>query len=241
MSLKLNFLIFILIGASGLTYAQELDSISMEFENDLVVVKYDFLVGEKDEIYELYLFGSHDNFTHPLQYTTGDIGKNIKIGSGKIVYWDAKKELGNFKGDFSLKLKGSKYIPLVNFDNINQSLKIKRGEIFEIKWTPNTKDDKVLLKIQRNGVPIVEPAVVENSGIYHWEVPDRLKPGSGYSVQILDTKNLIKQETSDNFGIIRKVALAYKIIPAAVIVGAVVFLIPKDKGGIPGPPDPPSM
>ena len=239
MRFNVFFLIPILLSFVTLANGQELDSISMEFENGQVVVRYDFLDGEKDENYELYLFGSHDNFTQPLQYTTGDIGKNIRIGSGKTIYWDAKKELGNFKGDFSLKIKGSIYIPLVSFKNIDDDLKIKRGDLFEVKWTPNTKDQNVLLKIQRNGVPIAEPLIVENSGIFRWEVPSKLKANNDYAIQILDTKNLLKEETSKNFSIRRKVPLAYKIIPAALIIGAGVILFNKDDDGIPNPPAPP--
>lgn len=220
-------------------HSQELDSISMEFENGIVVVKYDFLDGEKGENYELYLFGSHDNFSEPLQYTTGDVGKNIQLGKGKVIHWDAKRELGNFKGDFSLKIKGSKYTPMVTFDNITANLKIKRGSDFNIKWTPNTKDKEVLLKIQKNNVPITKPIIVENSGSYEWNLPPKLKPGKGYSVQILDTKNLLREETSELFTARRKVPLMYIVVPTAIAVGVTAVLLKKDDSGIPDPPSPP--
>jgi hypothetical protein len=223
----------------SITFAigQELDSISMTFENGLVVVKYDFLNGEKDEDYELYLYGSHDNFAEPLQYTSGDVGKKIRIGTGKVIYWDAKKELGNFKGDFSLKIRGTKYIPFVTFKNINKDLKIKRGDVFEIKYTPSIKAEQVIMKIQRYGVPVDEPFPIDNTGVYAWDVPRKLKAGKGYTIQILDTKNMIKEETSEPFVIRRRVATVYKVIPAVAIVGGVVFYLTQNKDkGIPGPP-----
>ena len=186
------------------------------------------------------MFGSHDNFSKPLQFTTGDVGKNILIGKGKLIYWDAKKELGNFKGDFSLKIKGSKYIPMVTFDNILANQKIKRGSSFHIKWTPNTKDKEVLLKIQKNNVPINKPIVVPNSGSFTWNMPPKLKPGKGYTVQILDTNNLIREETSEVFSVRRKVPLMYILAPAAVVVGVTAALLNKNEGGIPAPPSPPA-
>ena len=241
MKLKLNFLFLTILSSIAFVHGQELDSISMEFEGGLVVVKYDFLVGEEGENYELYLYGSHDNFSEPLQYTTGDVGKNIQIGKSKVIRWDAKRELGNFKGDFSLKIKGSKYVPLVTFDNINSNLKIKRGNTFVIKWIPNTKDKEVLLKIQKSNVPISKSQIVENSGLYSWNLPADLKPGDTYSVQILDTKNLIREETSENFTVKRKIPLVYKIVPIAVAGGvAAVLLLNNDESGIPEPPAPPS-
>ena len=241
MKLKLNFLILLSLSVTILAFGQELDSVSMEFEGGKVVVHYDFLDGEVDELYELYLFGSHDNFSEPLQFTTGDVGKNIKIGSGKKIYWDAKRELGNFKGDFSLKIKGSIYLPLVTFQNIHSKLKLRRGDEFDIRWVPNTKDKSVLLKLQRNGVPIVEPFVIDNTGEYRWNIPARLKAGKGYSIQIIDQKNLMKEETSASFSVKRRVPLSVKIIPTMIAAGAAAYFVTKEQDqGIPGPPAPPS-
>ena len=237
MKLKLNLIFVLTFFVITIAKTQELDSVSMTFENGLVVVKYDFLQGEDSEDYELYLYGSHDNFAAPLQYTTGDVGKKIQLGPGKIIYWDAKKELGVFKGDFSLKIKGKKYIPFVSYENISTDLKIKRGETFNIKWIPSTKDANVLLKIQRNNVPISDPLIVENSGEFSWDIPSNMKAGKGYTVQILNTHNLLKEETSGSFSVRRKVPLAYKIIPAIAIVGISAYLLTKDEeSGIPNPP-----
>ena len=241
MKLKLNFLFILFLSATNLVLGQVLDSVSMEFEGGKVVVHYDFLKGEKDELYELYLFGSHDNFSEPLQFTTGDVGKKIRIGPDKKIYWDAKKELGNFKGDFSLKIKGSKYIPLVSFQNINSELKLRRGDEYEIRWKPNTKDKNVLFKIQRNGVSISEPFAIDNTGEYRWNIPAKLKAGNGYSVQILDEKNLMKEETSESFSVKRRIPLGLKVVPSVFAAGVAVYLLSKDQDqGIPGPPAPPS-
>lgn len=237
MRLKLNFFVFVVLCSITFAKGQELDSVSMTFENGLVVVKYDFLLGEKGVDYELYLYGSHDNFTTPLQQTTGDVGKNIQIGTHKIIYWDAQKELGIFKGDFSLKVKGNKYIPFASFKNIDSNQKIIRGEDFNLKWETSTKSHKVLIKINRNGVPISDPFLVENSGSYNWEVPAKLRPGKGYTIQILNTENQINEETSESFSVKRKIPLGYKIIPTAIVALAAILIISKDEdAGIPNPP-----
>ncbi len=213
----------------------------MSFEDGSVVVRYDFLDGEEGVDYELYLFGSHDNFSEPLRHTSGDIGKKIRIGRGKVIYWDAKEELGNFKGDFSLKISGSKYIPFITYNNIHQDLKIKRGSTFDIRWDTSSKTERILIKIQRNGVPISEPVEIENTGTFRWSVPGNLSAGKGYTIQLLDPKNLIREETSDSFSVRRRVPLALKIVPMAALAGASAFLLTgNDNSGIPAPPAPPS-
>jgi hypothetical protein len=193
--------------------------------------------GEEGEDYELYLYGSHDNFTTPLQMTTGDVGKKIIPGKDKVIYWDAKSELGNFKGDFSLRVKGAVYIPFVKFTSIPYNFSIKRGQIFEVNWDPTDKTKEVLFKIQRYGVPINDALVVENKGKFVWEIPKNVKPGKGYSIQILDTQNPLREETSNTFVIKRKIPTAYKIVPLALLGGAATFLLTKDPStGIPPPP-----
>ena len=241
MTLKLNLIFFVSLFVFTLSKGQELDSISMSLENGKVVVRYDFLEGDEGVDYELYLYSSHDNYTKPLQYTTGDVGKNIKPGKGKVIIWDAQKELGNFKGDLNLKIKGSKYIPFVEFENIHENQKIKRGEPFELLWTTNTKTDKVLLKILRYGVPVTEPVAIKNNGRYSWNVPSDIRPGKGYTFQVHDAENQLRKETSNQFTVRRKVPLAYKIVPAAVVAGVGVLLLNINKDdGIPDPPGAPT-
>ena len=214
----------------------------MTIVDGLAVVRYDFNHGEVGVDYELYLYGSHNNFLSPLQFTTGDVGKKIRLGPGKVIYWDAKKELGNFKGDFSLRIKGSKYIPYVSFTNISEDLAIRRGQVFDVKWNASDKSTKVLIKLQRNGVPLSESLVVDNNGLFAWEIPSKAKAGKGYSVQISNTENALQEETSAEFSLKRKIPLVYKLVPLAVIAGTTAIVLLNNntnESGIPEPPNAP--
>src|SRR5579859_7040192 len=70
-----------------------------------VVVTYDLVGTTADQKFSIDLFSSHDNFNLPLSKVNGDVGKNISSGTGKRIEWDAS-ELGEFKGDINLKVKG---------------------------------------------------------------------------------------------------------------------------------------
>lgn len=243
MNLKLNFLLFLCLGTFFGVHGQELDSVSMKLENDMVVVRYDFLEGEPDQIYELFLFCSHDNFQKPLQLTTGDIGKGIRVGAGKVIYWNARQELGNFKGDISLKIKGEIYTPMVQYLNVYENLKLKQGSQFEFQWKANDKSDKVLLKIQRHGVPVAAPLIVDNQGSYTWTIPRDASAGKGYTVQVTDINNPLRGETSNTFSIKRRVSIGYKIIPPLLVAGgiAAIFLAGSEsEKEIPDPPQTPA-
>ncbi len=239
MRLKLYLLLFYLTIYAIPAICQDADSVTMSIENDLVVVRYDFLNGEADEVYEFYLYSSHDNFQKPLQQTTGDVGKGIKTGAGKVIYWNAKKELGNFKGDLSLRIRGDKYIPIVTYQNIFQNTRIKRGSRFDIQWKPGDKSTHILFSVTRRGVPVVDPVIVENNGSFVWALPDNVSPGKGYAVRIADTNNLLREETSQSFSVARKSSLGLKMIPAALVAGgiaAILLMGSEDEDAIPQPP-----
>ena len=245
MSDFLKFVILFLAIPVGLVIsvegrAQEIDTVLTKFESGKVVVNYTFAKGTPDENYELYLYGSHDNFTRPMQQTIGDIGKNIRPGGQKIIYWDANRELGNFKGDLILKVQGGKYTPFVSYENTPPDLKIKRGSYYTFEWKHDKTPEKILLNILRNNVPVQESVLMDNTGKFMWSVPTNQKAGGGYQVEIIDTNNHLRRETSENFVVRRKIPLGLKLLPLVIVGGtALVLTSDTDAGGIPDPPPPP--
>jgi len=232
-------LMLIALLISPVLKAQEIDSITMTQENGKVRLEYDFIQNDSNVPYELYVYSSHDNFTKPLQLVTGDVGKNVYPGLKKTVIWDGATELGNFKGDVILKIKGSIYKPFVNYINVPDRLTIKRGSIYTFEWSYDKKPEKVMLKILRNGVPLEDPQIIDNLGKYVWSVPKNTPSGKGYTLQLSDPENLIREESSHSFKVKRKVPLGYIALPTAVIGTAAVILFLPEKG-IPEPPSAPT-
>ncbi len=219
--------------------AQEIDSITMTQENGKVRLEYDFIQNDSNIPYELYLYSSHDNFTKPLQLASGDVGKNVYPGLNKTIIWDGAGELGNFKGEVILKIKGSVYKPFVTYINVPDRLTIKRGSIYTFEWSYDKKPEKVMLKILRKGVPVDDPKIIDNLGKYVWSVPKNTPTGKGYSLQLSDPENLIREESSHSFIIKRKVPLGFIGVPAAIIgTAAVLLFLPEN--GIPEPPSAPT-
>jgi hypothetical protein len=242
MSKRLLIFFALLLGYSHIT-AQQVDNISYAFEQGMIVVRYDFLKAEQGIEYELFLYSSHDNFQKPLQQVTGDVGRGIEAGNGKVIYWDAKSELGNFKGKINLQIKGEKYTPLAIFDEEIFKEKIKRGQDFEIRWTSGYQiDEKVQLDIRRYNSTL-RSYTIDNSGSFIWKIPSDLKTGDGYSIRICKPDNPLKGETSDGFRIKTKIPASIKILPAIVVAGTVGIIYGmsgKAEGSIEGPPQLPA-
>jgi hypothetical protein len=235
--LLLTFFASLLVTAH--TIAQQVDNISYAFEKGMIVVRYDFLKAEQGTEYELFLYSSHDNFKKPLQNVTGDVGRGIEAGSDKVIYWDAKSELGNFKGKVNLKITGGKYVPLALFEEELFREKIRRANNFEIRWTSGYKpDEMVQLNIQRYNSTL-QSFDIENSGSFVWKIPSDFKTGDGYSIRICKPDNPLKGETSENFKIKTKIPASIKILPAVVVAGTLGIIYGasgKDNNTIEGPP-----
>ena len=241
---KKYFLILIVsINSWYFLYAQELENVSYHLENDTVYVQYDFLKGASNTDYEFYLYSSLDNFKTPLKNVSGDIGKHVRTGSNKLVKWAAVKELGTFKGDISLKIKGEKYIPFVKFENIPGKFHLTRGKDFELHWTTASDIDKIDIQIYRFNVPVTEIQKIPNTGAYILNIPNDLKAGKGYQAKISNPGNPMKAEMSEMFTIRRSWPLSLKIIPVVGVAVAGGFMLGQNTPGpdIEDPPSPPNL
>jgi hypothetical protein len=235
-------LIFSLAICLHTAVAQEAENVSFTFEKGLIVVRYDFHKGDPDETYEFFLYSSHDNFTKPLQMVSGDVGPGIGTGGQKTIYWDAKAEMGNFKGNVKLKVLGSLYKPLVVFENTFVEGKVKRGKQMVIQWTSAFDDDeKLKLEIVRFNSSL-QDFDIRNEGTFSWDVPKKMKTGDGYTVRISQRDNPLKHEVSAPFRIRPKIPLGIKLLPAAVAAGAAAIVVGMggEDASIEGPPPLPS-
>ena len=148
--------------------AQNIENLQIKFENGLIAVHYDLMGGEPNEVYEFYLYGSHDNYKNPLLEVSGDFGSGILLGRDRVIYWDARKEFGNFKGDINLKVDGGKYVPLIEFQNFDSQLKVKRKKTYSLSWLNNSDEEKLNFELIKDGKPYLNKFTVPNTGTYNW-------------------------------------------------------------------------
>ena len=229
---------------STIGFGQELQNVRVKFENGLIAVHYDIISSDIDQLFEFYLYGSHDNYSSPLLEVSGDVGQKLKPGIDKTIFWDARKEFGNFKGDVNLKIKGGYYTPLITIDDFTSDQKIKKSKPINITWKPGIKLAELNMELLRNGQPVGKASAFSNTGNYTWVVPPETKPGSGYQIRFFSPDNPLKDEISEEFTIKRKTSNIVKIAPVALLGGAAYFLIGNSKGSgseqIDDIPDPPS-
>src|SRR5947207_13095258 len=87
--------IFFFIALTSLhLFGQEISIKQIELEGGHVFIYYSLVDSTPERSYIVNLFTSKDNFGHPLQKVTGDIGIEIHPGINKKIIWNANEKLG---------------------------------------------------------------------------------------------------------------------------------------------------
>jgi len=207
--------------------AQQIENLVFRLERTSIIINYD-LLGEAEESYFITVFSSHNGFSDPILFASGDIGENITPGIDKTVTWDAKQELGDFKGNLRIRVR-ARLVPIISFDNIPPSL--RRGKVNEIKWTPGTSQDNIQFQLYRGNELVNDLGQVPNTGAWDWTIPKNQKTGKGFK---LKANILNKSAYSADFRISPKIPLLLKILPLAGIAGGLVAILAS--GGSSGEP-----
>jgi len=209
-------LVFIL--APFFLLAQEVSDFTYQLVEGKIEINYT-LSGQSSDRYEVSLYNSLDNFAVPLTLVSGDIGMDIIPGKNKNITWDAKSELGEFKGNLSLKLK-TRFIPFITFD-ITKGAKFKRGKSQDISWK-SSKANKLKLELYQGNNKVSDLTRSSSANNYNWAIPKKMALGENYKVKA--TANG-RYAYSEAFSIKRKVPIILWVIPAVAVIGGTVAVI----------------
>ena len=151
--------------------AQQIENLVFRQEGVNIIITYD-LIGDTEKIYFITVFGSHDNFTTPIELITGEVGTEISPGTGKRITWDAKRELGEFKGNLRIRIH-AKLTPIIEFENV--SSRFRRGKSHEIQWKTGTRKDNIQFELYKGNELINDLGQIANTGNWHWAIPKNQK------------------------------------------------------------------
>jgi len=195
----------------------------MELENDKLNLYYDLIDSVNTHTYAVSLHSSEDNFGSRQEKVSGDIGLAIRPGVNHKIVWNAKEMLGaSFNGKFRLELRANLSIPFVQFDAMKKSY--KRGKEVTISWKGNTTTTALNFDLYKENSLVHAFANFANVGKTSFTIPTNVKPGSGYYLKVSDVNNPDDVIKSPTFSIKRKTPLLVKVLPFAVIGGAVAAL-----------------
>lgn len=222
----------------------------VEIAGTKIIVHYDLETSNPNHEFSISLFSSKDNFSAPLTKVTGDVGNEIKPGKDKKIIWDVVAELGSFKGDLELEVRGKIFVPFMKLTNFDTAKKYKRGKSYPLTWTSGNMGGQIDIELYDGQTRVNSDRNVANSGKFEWVIPGSVKPGSNYRLKFTDTKNREDVIYTKEFRIVPKTPTAVKaLIGLAVVGGGAAALAGGGGGGggggtptsdLPGPPPVPN-
>ena len=235
---------FALVVFSVITFiadAQEFTIKGIVLTSESIILHYDLLDTIKARTYTINVYSSQDNYLAPLQKIKGDAGLEVIPGQNKKIIWSAKEELGaTFHGDIELEIRGRVYIPFIKFEGFQDEQIIKRGKPKTITWSGGTRQNILNFALYKGDEYTDVIPNIANSGSYDLVIPTTVKPGKGYYFLVSDSKNKDQVMKTTVFTVKRRIPLGLKLLPIALIGGAVPLLSspsgPKNIDAPPGQP-----
>jgi hypothetical protein len=215
--------------------AQKVDVKKIEIAGENIIVHYDLDDGNPNNEYQISLFSSQNSFAKALTKVSGDVGPEVKIGTAKRIIWNAKEELGLYKGRIALEVRGKVFTPVAKLNNITVSSKFKRGKAHPITWKPGN-NNAVHIELLKDGQRVTGELNQPNNGSFSLFIPQHASVGKGYSLRITDSRNPEDVVNSQPFSVKRKVPMLFKILPVIAVGGVVAALAGGGGGGTPEPP-----
>ncbi len=243
----LGFVLLLTIPANAQTVAISW----VEIAGTKIIVHYDLETSNPNHEFSISLFSSKDNYSAPLTKVTGDVGNEIKPGKDKRIIWDVVAELGSFKGDLELEVRGKIFVPFMKLTNFDASKKYKKGKSYPLTWTSGNMGGQIDVELYDGQTRVTSDRGVANSGKFEWVIPNSVKPGSNYRLKFTDTKNREEVIYTKEFKIVPKMPMAAKALIGLAVVGGGVAAAMAGGGGdgggtttppssLPGPPNPPN-
>lgn len=221
--MKIIYVIFAILTVALINYnlnAQQIDNIVFRQEGLNVIITYDLLSGTEHNYY-ISVFSSHNNYTNPLKSVTGDVGEEISPGSGKIITWEARQELGDYKGNISFKIK-ARFVPIIEFANI--SYYFRRGKSYQINWRIGTSQDHIQFQLYKGDELVYDLGQIPNTGSWNWQIPINQYTGKGFRIKAIA---LNKTAYSADFRIWPKTPRILINLPIAIGVGVLTNILVK--------------
>lgn len=226
--------LFILLYIQG--FSQRIEHLTTVLAGEHIEITFDLIDEEGGLTFDLQLFSSHDNYTSPLQYVSGDIGEEVSPGTGKKIIWEAKTELGEYKGEIYLEIRGIVTPPFVRILTPNAGDKIKPGKTMEIRWDSEVSGN-IGIDLYRNGQRVSAVTNTTNSGKYSWKLSKKTAKGEGYYLIFTSDAKPGKTVKSAQF-VVAKGMPVWLVLAGIAVVGGVAGVIMSggDDGGT--TPDP---
>lgn len=205
------------------SYAQKFSKILASQQGEVISIVYQIESRNPSDLFQVQVYSSMDNFLNPLNHVSGDIGDGVNALGEKKIQWDAGNALGEYEGDISFELRGSR-VTIESAIQLHTSFpkksRLKRGNKYKISWTGGAPDSRINIDLVQNG-NIREPVArnLINSFEYEWKLPRNKVNGKDFQLVIKDLTYSGNQTLSADFNIKTPIS---PVIKGTFLIAAIV-------------------
>ncbi len=251
-------LVGILIFSNHSVHSQRIEVVRANVNGDIVNITYDLISLNQNHLFEIRVYGSHNNYTFPLSLVSGEVGQDITPGQNKSIVWRAADELGTFQGDITFQIRGSvtgevvvepppqveetpvetpvetepaeESVPdlIVSTPRAGSSFKI--GKSMPLQWHGGKLNEDIKIELFKSNMMLRNVGTSPNNGSFIWTVPRDIK-GSDFKIKLFNINTPESAVFSGNFKIKGKTALIIKLLPLFAAGGAAAFFLLGGDGG----------
>ncbi|PWJ42898.1 hypothetical protein [Sediminitomix flava] len=225
-------LITMILGCQVSVIAQSIQNLTVNLSDDqsLMTVNYDLLAESDDsETYDVTLYYVTDEGEELLAKSiTGDIGTDMKVGTGYKVEWALKQDLERYQGNLSMKVKAVQtYSPvkLKVINNFKSSYKRKKPKSIELIWARGgwKPTDEIFVDLyKKDGTLITKDIASAKQSAGKITVLTPRQKGK-YHFALRDSKGFISKSTPD-FKVKKGGGFFKTVLVGAALAGGYVVL-----------------
>jgi len=203
--------------------AQRITNLNTTLIGENIEITYDLIDDKGGQTFDLQFYSSHDNYTSPLINITGEVGEEITPGTNKKAIWEAKKELGGFKGQLFIEIRGIVTPPFVRILSPKTGDKFKPGKNMEILWDTDVTGS-LGIDLYWNGSKVSTVTGAASAGKYNWTLGKDITKQSGYYLVFTSGSKAGKTVESLPFTVSGGMPI-WAVVAGVAVVGGVVGVV----------------
>lgn len=111
---KRTILWLFLLPVFQISQAQTISHVVPEAVGGKILVRYDIEGAESDQLFEVALYYSKDNYAQNLRNVSGNgVGQSVTAGTDRVIIWDVLKDVDELSGEIAFEVRALKKSKLV--------------------------------------------------------------------------------------------------------------------------------
>jgi hypothetical protein len=126
-------------------HAQNITNVVAEAVGSKIIVRYDIENANPDQLFEVALYSSKNNFSESLPAVSGNgVGLSVSSGKDRVIIWDVLKDVKEFTGQYSFEVRA-----------------LKRSRVVEVVTMTNSHDRTVNVANKDEAFPLISNTLMD--------------------------------------------------------------------------------